>query len=82
MIPRPNRPDPARLIATLGIQARPLPAVDEVLAALAALKARREVLGVVTPAPFPPGTSPDERRRITLDALDALPSKPWWEHSL
>lgn len=82
MIPRPGRPDPARLIATLGIQVRPVPEVDEVLAALAALKAKREALGIVTPSPFPPGTSPEERRRITLEALDALPSKPWWEHLL
>lgn len=80
MIPRPNRPDPARLIADLGIQPRPQPNVEEVLAALADLKeARHRVLGIPR---TPPKPLTEAERQELLDGLATLAAAArtsWWE---
>lgn len=81
MIPRPDRPDPERLIADLGIQPRHGEAdAEEVLAALASLEERRHVVL---------GTPRIEPRRLTeaefQQALDTLAElveqdrqEDWW----
>lgn len=83
MIPRPDRPDPERLIADLGIQPRHREAdAEEVLAALAALEERRRVLGIPTPIQRP---LTDAEHQHALDTLAELVEQDrherqedWW----
>lgn len=76
---RPNI-EPERIRAALGIPTRPRGSVDEALAALAALKAKREALGIETPSPYPPDATPEERRALALAALAELVAarRPSW----
>ncbi|GAA1147713.1 hypothetical protein MOX01_20420 [Microbacterium oxydans] len=64
--------DPERIRAALGIPTRPHGSVEEALTALAALKAKRERLGIDTPSPYPPGATPEERRALAQAALEEL----------
>ena len=83
---RPPHLDAARIRHALGIKPESITTAEDVIAALAELKAKRDAMGIVTPSPFPPDAGPDERRAIARAALDELVRTrtpvglaPWWE---
>lgn len=79
---RPARLDPARIRDALGIPTRQRGSVEHALSALAALKAKRDALGIVTPSPYPPDATPEERHELASAALADLvrshrPASSW-----
>lgn len=69
---RPTRRDPARIRDALGIQPVARATVDDALAALAVLTAKRAALGTVTSSPYPPNATPEERFALASAVLDEL----------
>lgn len=85
---RPPHLDAERIRHALGIRPESIATIEDVLAGLAELEARRAALGLTKPSAFPPDAGPEERHALALAALDefiqaSTPAGPvaWWERA-